>query len=122
MMESKNSTSALKIQVILGVVMIIVFAIQGIAWAAAYGFLIGLVNLFLLNLTFKKANEKSAEDPKMGVLVLYMSAVFRFILMAVLFVLGLSLLKLNPLAVVITFVVMQLGQVFNLKGKQRLTD
>jgi ATP synthase protein I len=48
--------------------------------------------------------------------------VVRVILLAVLFVLGLQLFELAPLPVVLTFVVMQVGQVFNLKGKQRLTD
>jgi ATP synthase protein I len=41
----------------------------------------------------------------------------------VLFVLGLSFLdESQALPVVLTFVVMQLGKLFDLKGKRRLTD
>jgi ATP synthase protein I len=76
----------------------------------------------MLGFTFRTANNRAAEDPKQGVLILYMSAVIRFILLAVLFVIGLAWLKLDPMAVVLTFVVMQAGQMFNLQGKRRLTD
>ena len=68
-------------------------------------------------------NSRAEEDPKSGILILYMSAVIRFVLLAVLFVLGLSFLdESQAFPVVLTFVLMQLGQLFNLKGKRRLTD
>jgi ATP synthase protein I len=118
----KNLNQPLKIQAAIGLVAVAVFALQDQLWAAAYGFLIGVMNVLMLGVTFKKADDKAAEDPKTGILVLYLSAVIRFILLAVLFVLGLALLKLEPMAVVLTFVAMQIGQMFNLKGKRRLTD
>ena len=121
-MQIQNLSNTLKIQGVLGLVMVFIFTTQGLLWASAYGLFIGVVNVVLLGMTFKKANDKSAENPKAGILVLYLSAVLRFILLAVLFILGLQLLKLDPLAVVLTFVVMQVAQVFNLKGKQRLTS
>lgn len=102
--------------------MLLVFASQGLAVSALYGVFIGLANVVMLGLTFQRANQKSIKDPKTGILILYLSAVIRFVLLAVLFVLGLSLLKLDPMAVVLTFVLMQIGQMFNLKGKRRLTD
>lgn len=117
-----NALKSAQYQAIIGLVMVAIFATQSQIQAAAYGFFVGMMNIALLAYTFKKANKKSAENPQTGILVLYLSAVIRFILLAVLFILGLSLLKLNPLAVVLTFVAMQIGQVFNLKGKQRLTD
>lgn len=133
-MQIRNLSNTLKIQGSLGLLMVLMFVslefsgvmassgAHGLGWAAIYGLFIGIVNVVLLGITFRKANAKSAEDPKAGILVLYLSAVLRFILLAVLFILGLQLLKLNALAVVLTFVVMQIAQVFNLKGKQRLTD
>jgi len=121
-MKQNNALRSIKYQAIIGFVMVAIFATQTHIQAAAYGFLIGILNVAMLAYTFEKANKKSAKNPQSGILVLYLSAVIRFILLAVLFILGLSLLKLNPLAVVLTFVAMQLGQVFNLKGKQRLTD
>ncbi len=112
----------LKIQGLIGLVCVIVFASQGSLESALYGFAIGLVNVLVLGLSFQKANSASEEDPKKGILILYMSAVGRFILLAVLFIFGLSFLKFGAMPVVLTFVLMQLGQIFNLKGKRRLTD
>lgn len=111
-----------QIQTIIGVIMVGVFATQSMALDAIYGFMIGMVNVFMLGMTFRKANLKAQQDPKQGIQILYLSAVIRFILLAVLFVLGLQAFGLNPMPVVLTFVTMQLAQVFNLKGKQRLTD
>lgn len=122
-MQTQNIKQSLTAQGVIGLVTVALFAVQSLALPALYGFFIGLVNLGLLALTFKKANQKAAENPKTGILVLYMSAVFRFILLAVLFVLGMSYFngeEVFPIA--LTFVLMQLGQLFNLRGKRRLTD
>jgi ATP synthase protein I len=121
-MTQSNALKSAKYQAMIGLIMVVIFTTQSQILAAAYGFFVGMINVALLAYTFKKANKKSAENPETGILVLYLSAVIRFILLAALIILGLSLLKLNALAVVLTFVAMQIGQVFNLKGKQRLTD
>ena len=119
----KNLDMAYKAQGIIGILAVAFYATQGHFVASGYGFLIGLINIFMLQYTFVKANKRAAEDPKSGMLVLYMSAVIRFVLLAVLFVLGLSLLdQSEAFPVIITFVLMQIGQLFNLKGKRRLTD
>jgi len=118
----KNLSQPLMVQGAIGLIAIAIFATQGTAAAAAYGFFIGIMNVLMLSTTFNKANNKAAEDPKGGILILYMSAVIRFILLAVLFVLGLQVFGFEAMPVVLTFVFMQIGQVFNLKGKQRLTD
>ncbi len=121
-MKGHKAMRALKFQVVLGLIAIVIFAFYDGLLPAAYGFLIGVINLFLLKLTFQKADEKAAEDPRAGMLLLYVSAAFRFFLLIVLFILGLVFLELDPLPLVLTFVVMQVGQIFNLRGKQRLTD
>lgn len=113
---------AFKIQGTVGLIAIVIFAVQGQWLDAMYGFLIGLANLLVLVKSFASANKKAEHDPKGGIQVLYLSAVIRFSLLAVLFVLGLQAFELAPMPVVLTFVAMQLAQVFNLKGKQRLTD
>lgn len=119
----KNLDTAYKVQGIIGLVVVAFYATQDHALASAYGFFVGIVNVLMLQLTFNKANKKAAEDPKTGMLILYMSAVIRFILLAVLFVLGLSYLEQSEaFPVIITFVLMQIGQLFNLRGKRRLTD
>ncbi|HBQ44635.1 MAG TPA: ATP synthase subunit I [Thiomicrospira sp.] len=121
-MKVESFAKPLKIQGLIGLACVVVFAYQGMLESAVYGMFIGIMNVVVLSLTFNKANDTSKEDPKMGMLILYMSAVGRFVLLAVLFVLGLSLLGLDALPVVLTFVLMQIGQVFNLVGKRRLTD
>jgi ATP synthase protein I len=119
----KNLDTAYKVQGIIGIIVVAFYATQGHVMGSAYGFLIGLANILMLQLTFTKANNRAAEDPKAGMLILYMSAVIRFILLAVFFVLGLSILdQSEAFPVIITFVLMQIGQLFNLKGKRRLTD
>lgn len=121
-MQQTSLMQSMKWQGIIGLVMVVIFATQSMLYAALYGFLVGIANVLMLGLTFNKANAKAADDPKSGILVLYMSAVIRFILLAVLFVLGMSLFELDPMPIVLTFVAMQIGQGFNLRGKRRLTD
>ena len=118
----KNLNQPLKIQGLIGLIAVLIFATQGLVWSAVYGFFIGIMNVVMLSVTFKKADSTAASDPKSGILVLYLSAVIRFVLLAVLFVLGLQVLGLEAMPMVLTFVAMQIGQAFNLKGKQRLTD
>ncbi|MGE4502979.1 MAG: ATP synthase subunit I [Thiomicrospira sp.] len=110
------------VQGAIGLMALAVFAYYGQATSALYGVFIGMANVVMLMLTFRLANQKAAENAKQGILVLYVSAVIRFVLLAVLFVIGLALLKLEPLPVVLTFVLMTIGQMFNLQGKRRLTD
>ena len=121
-MNVKSLSSSLKVQGLIGLVAIAIFTYQNSLNPALYGFFIGIMNVLALAITFKKANSTASEDPKMGVMILYMSAVIRFVLLAVLFVLGLSFLGLEPVPVVLTFIVMQIGQIFSLTGKRRLTD
>ncbi|WP_019895231.1 ATP synthase subunit I [Hydrogenovibrio halophilus] len=117
-----SASRAWKAQLVLGLLAVFVFAFWSLALDALYGLAIGLVNVAMLSWTFQKANAKAVENPKSGIQILYLSAVIRFVLLAVLFVLGLQAFELNPMPVVLTFVVMQIGQMLNLKGKQRLTD
>lgn len=117
-----NLLRPLVVQGLIGAVALTVFTYYGHATGAAFGVMIGFVNVLMLAFTFKHANSEAAHDPKSGILVLYMSAVIRFLLLAVLFVIGLAVLKLEPMPMVVTFVLMQIGQMFNLKGKRRLTD
>ncbi len=121
-MKVSGLSGPLKIQSLIGLLAVAIFAFQDGLVASLYGFIVGLANILMLSLTFKKAERTASKDPSMGVMILYMSAVVRFVLLAVLFVLGLSLLELEPMPVVLTFVVMQIGQMFNLAGKRRLTD
>lgn len=104
----QKSKAARKYQLLLTLgIVIILFALQKPqhAYAAAYG---GFVSLFLtwtIGWSMRKANEIAKTDPKRGMGVLYLSAVIRFFLFLGLFALGIGLLKLTPLAVVATAIV-----------------
>ncbi|WP_245534957.1 ATP synthase subunit I [Thiomicrospira cyclica] len=119
---ANGSQKSLLIQLGIGVVVVLIFAFWDQAGSAIYGMLIGLANVLMLTTTFRIANKRSETDPKIGMLVLYMSAVIRFVLLAALFIIGLALFKFEALPVVITFIAMTIGQIFNLAGKRRLTD
>lgn len=90
--------------------------------SSAYGLLLGLLNTALLAWTVTLADQKAVTDPRQSMWILYASAALRFVFMAVLFVVGISVLGLNPMPMVLTFVAMQIAQVMTLRGKKRLTD
>ena len=115
-------TRALKLQLGAGLLAVAGFGVMGSWLSALYGWGLGVINMLLLRQGFRLADRRAADNPKSGMTVLYMSAAIRFILLAVLFGLGLAWLDLDPMPMVLTFVVMQLASVFNLSGKRRLTD
>lgn len=89
---------------------------------SAYGLLLGLLNVALLALTVRVADARAVTAPQQSMWILYASAALRFILLGVLFIVGISGLGLDPMPLVLTFVAMQLAQVMALRGKKRLTD
>ncbi len=107
----------------LGLLAVVGFGVAQGEWLSAlFGFGVGVANLAMLSASFRIASERAADDPKAGMTVLYISAVVRFILLAVFFALGLAFAGLAPMPMVLTFVVMQLGSALGLRGKRRLTD
>jgi ATP synthase protein I len=114
---------AVWLQIGLGLTAVAGFGIMQDQWLSALaGMGIGAANLAMLGTSFSLANKRAAEDAKAGMTVLYISAVIRFILLAVFFALGMAFAGLAPEPMVLTFVVMQLGNVLSLQGKRRLTD
>jgi ATP synthase protein I len=90
--------------------------------ASSYGLLLGLLNVGLLALTVRIADARAMKDPQQSVWILYVSAAIRFIALAVLFIVGIQGLGLDPMPLVLTFVAMQFAQIMALRGKKRLTD
>ena len=80
---SKMLGKTFKLQALVGLVVVGVYATQGQAVGAAYGFFVGMMKVLMLSFTFGKADQRAEEDPKAGILILYMSAVVRFVLWAV---------------------------------------
>jgi ATP synthase protein I len=90
--------------------------------ASTYGLMLGLLNVGLLAVTMRIADQRAETDPRQSMWILYVSAAIRFILLAVCFVSGISGFGLDPMPLVLTFVAMQMAQVMALRGKKRLTD
>jgi len=93
-----------------------------IAMAAAYGGSVTVVTTLLLAWRMLRAGELAGHDPRKSMQILYMSAVWRFALTAVLFALGMGYFKLDPLAMIVGFVLAQLAYVFVGLGTQRASD
>ena len=126
-MSSLNTQrqKTLKIQAIAGFVVVVGYLFTqdfALIQSVFFGYVVGLLSVLMLVAGVRMADQKSETDPKQGMLILYASAVLRFVFVAVLFIIGLSWLNFDPLAVVAPFIVMQISQIFNLRGKQRLTD
>ncbi len=82
------------------------------AVAVVYGGLVSIVLAWIHKRAVRKSEDVSLRDPKAGMLVLFVSAVLRFILLIVLLGVGLGLLKLTPQPMLAGFVLAQLGFLF----------
>lgn len=95
-------------------------------WDALLPFVVGAVifwiNIGLFEWGAKRAHEHVKVNPKQAMLLLYVNAVLRFIMVGVMFVFAIKGLDLAPLPMVGAFILLQFQMVFGLLGKQRLTD
>jgi len=102
-----NARKVIVLQIIIAALVALVFGIlQGglmPAISALYGGLISVSTSWLLRRGVLKANEIAQQDPKSGMVALYVGAVQRFILVAVLLGVGLGLLGIDALAAIIGF-------------------
>ncbi|HES77166.1 MAG TPA: ATP synthase subunit I [bacterium] len=82
------------------------------ALAVVYGGAVSIVLAWMHKRGVRKAEDRAVRDPKAGMLILYVGAVLRFILLIVLLGLGFGLLKLSPQPMLAGFVLAQLGFLF----------
>ncbi len=99
----------------------------GLWWTQALTGVLGGVVIYWLNAlafdwTSQKAHIIARENPKKSMGFLYVAALVRFVLVAVLFIVAITQLDLPVAAMVLSFMVMQLQQIIDLAGKKRLTD
>lgn len=92
------------------------------ALAAAYGGAVTVATTLLLGWRIKRAGELARLDPRKSMRILYVSAVWRFTLAVALFALGIGYFRLDPLAVIVGFMLTQLAYVFVGLGTQRASD
>ncbi|WP_455198708.1 hypothetical protein [Kaarinaea lacus] len=88
------------------------------ALSASYGGLASVVLALLSIRGFKRANEFALSEPKKSMTILYVSAVQRFVAVLVLLGTGLGLLKLEPLAVLIGFVLAQASYLMGVRDRK----
>jgi len=79
------------------------------AQAAIFGAFIGVVLSLFLGWSVARAANAAPENQKISMGMLYISAAQRFLLALLLFGLGMGYLKLEPLPMVITFCLVQIG-------------
>ena len=87
------------------------------AGSAAFGGVCACANRLLLEWRRYKADRGQALSAGQSMRLLYRTALERFVLVGVLFALGLGIWQLDPLALITGFIVGQLALVFNGTGK-----
>ena len=88
------------------------------ALSAYYGGLTSVVLALLSIRGFKRANEIALSEPKKSMMILYIGAVQRFVAVLVLLGLGLGLFRLEPLAVLIGFVLAQASYLMGVRDRK----
>ena len=117
-----NARRLLIIQGVAGLIGVaVLFAAQG-GWAAVstlYGAGISIAVTLLLSWGIKRAEAAAVENPAKSQAILYLGAAQRFIVVLVLFLVGLAALELDPLATVIGFGLAHVAYFLNLRGLGR---
>ena len=72
--------------------------------AATYGGLVALANTWMLGNRVRRAGEVVVTNPQRGMIMMYVSAVVRFVFILAALAVGLGWLKLAPLPLIIAFV------------------
>lgn len=96
------------------------FVVQGqmAGLSALYGALVSLLLVLLLSRGVRKAAMVAQDNPRQSMLILYVGAALRFILVLALFAIGLGLLKLQPLAAFAGFGVAQITNAVAARAKR----
>ncbi len=112
MESSVHYTARLQI-VILATVGILGYVLEGqvLATGAVYGSVIALINTLLLLWRMRPSKQSMLLETHKHLWLFYRSSLERFVIVSVLLVLGMGLLKLAPVAVLISFVLGQFAWV-----------
>jgi len=86
------------------------------ALAAISGGAVSFLLLLMLRLTMQKAAEQAVEDPRSSQLTMYMGAGVRFVLLLVLFAIGLGVLGLDPIWMIAGYIATQAAGVLAAQG------
>ncbi len=89
---------------------------------ALYGSAIALANTVILSRRMGKMGNDANFDPRHSMMMLYLSAVGRFVFVLVALIVGLGVMKLSPLPLMGAFVATQLGYAFALGGSRKTVE
>ena len=84
------------------------------AVSALYGSVISVVSALLLGRGVTRAEKLAIDDPKRSLGILYFGAVQRFVLVAVMLAIGLSVLQLTAIPTFVGFALAQMAFVYRL--------
>lgn len=73
----------------------------------------------LLSHGVKRAEYNALQDPKKSMGILYLGAVQRFVAVAACFIVGIGIIKLEPLAMALGFALTQFAYVFNIRNMKK---
>jgi len=99
------------LQMLAGLLVAVGFSITYTPWhglSVLYGTMISMLSAWWLSRGVSQAGAR-AQQGRSGEAVLYIGAALRFIMVLALFVIGLALIKLEPVATVVGFIVAQLA-------------
>ena len=105
-------------QIVAGMLAATGFGIAQGVWAAQSGLFGAFISVFaavMLRRGVQRASQIAGQDPKTAMLTLYMGAVVRFVLVLILFGVGLAGLKLSPLPVIVGFGLAQLAYLVGMR-------
>ena len=115
---------------LLSIQVVLVLLGAAIAWyflgdssvsATLYGGAVALVNTILLSFRIGN-NKQEPSDPRTTVMILYVSAIGRFVLVLVALAVGLSVFKFNPLPMLGMFIAAQLGYMIALLSSRTAVE
>jgi len=110
-------------QLIIGLILVGFFGLSRSGFEAAsalYGMCSSLCIAAALGYGVMRANRIASTNPQRSMGIIYFGAVQRFVLVLGLFVFGLAVLKLDPLATAATFGLTQVAYAINLKHQAKV--
>lgn len=109
------------LQLLVGAVVAVAFLLFfGGGWQAVSslcGSLVSVATALLLSRGVRRASEAALHDQKKSMLILYVGAVQRFVMIGALFALGIAVIKLEPLAMFTGFALAQLGYLMSARAQ-----
>lgn len=117
---ASKARRVIRLQLLTSALVAVGFLLYGV-WAslsAGYGGLTSVSIALLLSRGVERASAAALQDPKESMKILYVGAVQRFALVAVLLAFGLAVLGLEPVAVCVGFALAQISYLMSSRDKR----